>query len=145
MDCSPPGSSVHEISQQEYWSGCYFFLQGIFQTQGLNLSLLCLLHWQACSLPLVPPENPKLGYVSFSFQLIMNINYNHGYKKTNVEPETQYHRPSVLVGSGPADSINGRLKIFRGKKKNLPESFKKQNFQFATCHQLFGGSVVKNP
>ena len=144
MDCSPPGSSVHEISQQEYWSGCYFFLQGIFQTQGLNLSLLCLLHWQACSLPLGPPENPKLGYVSFSFQLIMNINYNHGYKKTNAEPETQYHRPSLLVGSGPADSINSRLKIFRGKK-NLPESFKKQNFKFATCHQLFGDSVVKNP
>ena len=74
----------------------------------------------------------------------MNINYKHGYKKTNAEPETQYHRPSVLVGSGLADSINGRLKIFRGKI-NLPESFKKQNFQLATCHQLFGGSVVKNP
>ena len=27
--------------------GCDFFLQGIFLTQGLNLPLLCLLHWQA--------------------------------------------------------------------------------------------------
>ena len=27
--------------------GCYFLLQGIFTTQGLNLCLLCLLHWQA--------------------------------------------------------------------------------------------------
>ena len=26
--------------------GCYFFLQGIFTTQGLNLSLLGLLHCQ---------------------------------------------------------------------------------------------------
>ena len=26
--------------------GCYFFCQGIFTTQGLNLSLLGLLHWQ---------------------------------------------------------------------------------------------------
>ena len=32
--------------------GCYFLLQGIFQTQGLNSLLLCLLHWQVCSLPL---------------------------------------------------------------------------------------------
>ena len=36
MDCSPPGSSVHGFSQQEYWSGLLFFLQGIFATQGLN-------------------------------------------------------------------------------------------------------------
>ena len=32
--------------------GCHFLLQGIFSTQGLNLNLLHLLHWQADSLPL---------------------------------------------------------------------------------------------
>ena len=31
--------------------GCHFLLQGIFLTQGSNLSLLHLLHWQAGSLP----------------------------------------------------------------------------------------------
>ena len=31
--------------------GCHAFLQGIFLTQGLNQCLLCLLHWQAGSLP----------------------------------------------------------------------------------------------
>ena len=35
--------------------GCHFLLQGIFPTQGSNPRLLCLLHWQAGSLPLVPP------------------------------------------------------------------------------------------
>ena len=35
--------------------GCHALLQGIFLTQVLNLGLLCLLHWQAGSLPLVPP------------------------------------------------------------------------------------------
>ena len=49
MDCSPPGSIVHEISRQEYWRGCHFLLQGIFLTQGLNPHFL---HWQAESLPL---------------------------------------------------------------------------------------------
>ena len=32
--------------------GCHFLLQWIFPTQGLNLRLLCLLHWQVDSLPL---------------------------------------------------------------------------------------------
>ena len=35
--------------------GCHALLQGIFLNQGLNLCLLHLLHWQLCSLPLVPP------------------------------------------------------------------------------------------
>ena len=40
--------------------GQYFLLQGIFPTQGSNLPLLHLLHWQAGALPLVPP-----GHMSF--------------------------------------------------------------------------------
>ena len=32
--------------------GCHFLLQGIFLTQGSNPHFLCLLHWQADSLPL---------------------------------------------------------------------------------------------
>ena len=30
--------------------GCHFLLQGVIPTQGSNLSLLCLLHWQVYSL-----------------------------------------------------------------------------------------------
>ena len=47
MDCSPPASSVHGDSPGEKTGvGCHVLLQGIFPTQGLNLHLLCLLHWQ---------------------------------------------------------------------------------------------------
>ena len=35
--------------------GCHFLLQGNFPTQGSSPHLLCLLHWQADSLPLAPP------------------------------------------------------------------------------------------
>ena len=54
MDCSLPGLSVHGISQARIleWVSIHFRLQGIFPTQGVNLHLLCLLHWQADSLPL---------------------------------------------------------------------------------------------
>ena len=33
-------------------AGCHFLLQKLFQTQGLNLHLLHLLHWQVDSLPM---------------------------------------------------------------------------------------------
>ena len=39
---------------------CLFLIKGIFPTQGLNLCLLCLLHWQADSLPLSHLESPKI-------------------------------------------------------------------------------------
>ena len=41
--------------------GFHALLQGIFLTYGSNLSLLRLLHWQAGSLPLVPPGNPHMS------------------------------------------------------------------------------------
>ena len=58
--CSPPGSSVHGILQARIleWVA-HALLQGIFLTQGLNPHLLHLLHWQAGSLPLLPPGKPS--------------------------------------------------------------------------------------
>ena len=41
---------------------CHFLLQGIFPNQGLNLRLLCLLHWQAVSLPLCHSGSPHWLY-----------------------------------------------------------------------------------
>ena len=41
--------------------GCHFLLQGIFPTQELNSSLLCLLHWQGDSLP--PCHLGKLKWI----------------------------------------------------------------------------------
>ena len=43
MDCSPPGSFVHVISQGRILElGWHFLLHGIFPTQGSNLCLLSL-------------------------------------------------------------------------------------------------------
>ena len=60
MDCSPPGSSFHGISQARIlkWVAI-FLLQGIFPTQGSNPCLLCLLHWQADSLSLSHLGSPN--------------------------------------------------------------------------------------
>ena len=49
---------------------CHSLLQEIFPTQGSNPRLLCLLHWQAGSLSLAPPQirSSKAQFISqFSF------------------------------------------------------------------------------
>ena len=59
MDYSPPGSSVHGDSPGKNTGvDCHFLLQGIFPTQGSNLLLLGLLHWQD-SLPRSQPGKPS--------------------------------------------------------------------------------------
>ena len=44
-----------EFSSQEHWRVLPGPPLGDFPIQGLNACLFCLLHWQADSLPLVPP------------------------------------------------------------------------------------------
>ena len=46
-------------------TGCHFLLQVIFLTQGSNLHLLCLLNWQAGSLPLASPGKPCVCVCAF--------------------------------------------------------------------------------
>ena len=65
MDCSPPGSSVHgDYPGKNIEVGCCSLFQRVFPTQGLDSCLLLLLHWQADSLPLLPPGNPLKSYSS---------------------------------------------------------------------------------
>ena len=53
--------------------GCHALLQGICPTQGLIMHLLCLLHWQAGSLPLVPPGKP-CSHRQYSKQMSVAVN-----------------------------------------------------------------------
>ena len=59
MDCSPPGSSVHGIFQARIleWAAISYF-RGSSQLRS-NPHLLCLLHWQAGSLPVCHLGRPK--------------------------------------------------------------------------------------
>ena len=58
-----------EFSKQNTGVGCCAHLQGIFPTQGSNLHLLLLLHWQAESLTLMPTGKP-LAYHSVQFSSV---------------------------------------------------------------------------
>ena len=65
LDSATPWPVAHQaplsrgFSRQEYWSGLPCLPPGIFPTQGSYPCLLHLLHWQAGSLPPVPPGKPK--------------------------------------------------------------------------------------
>ena len=50
--------------------GCYFLLQGIFLTEGSNLHLLCLLHWQPDSYTLDQKKSPLFPFEPWDPQRI---------------------------------------------------------------------------
>ena len=51
------------FSRQEYWSRLPCPPPGDLPNPGMKPVLLCLLHWQVGSLPLVPPGKPKYIYI----------------------------------------------------------------------------------
>ena len=60
-DGSPPGSPRRWDSPgKNTGMGCHSLLQGILPIQGSNL---CLLHWQAGSLPVASPGKPQMGAI----------------------------------------------------------------------------------
>ena len=54
---------------------CHFLLFRIFLTQGLNLCLLCLLHWQEGFVSLMPPGKPKIHTTLYRLTTLYTINY----------------------------------------------------------------------
>ena len=81
MDCSLPGSSVHGILQSRIleWVACPH--------------LLCLLHWQAGSLPLVPPGKPALLSISQLLQC-WAPGHNHCYMERKREDNSLFPKQS---------------------------------------------------
>ena len=80
MDCSPPGFSVHRISQAKILVCCHILLQGIFLTPKSNLSLLYVLHWQANSLPLSHVGSPHILMLKGMIFPIADLRYLKDYK-----------------------------------------------------------------
>ena len=64
--------------------GCHFLLQGIFLTQGSNLHLLSLLHWQAGSLQLAPPGKPTWPTLGLKIQCFQGCIPSGGSQEKSV-------------------------------------------------------------
>ena len=90
--------------------GCHALIQGFFPTQASNPCLSCLLHWQACSLPLVPSgsqANPSLKAGRHSKHLELFLLSSMCNKMT--------------------DCASLAAQMVKKKKKNLPQMVKKKS------------------
>ena len=73
LSSEPPGKPLSKLWEIVKYRGvCHALLQRIFLTQGSNPHLLCLLHWQAGSLPLAPPGKPFMHQIR-SVQLLSRV------------------------------------------------------------------------
>ena len=75
MDCSPPGSSVHEVSQARILEWVAVSIsRGSSWPRESNPHFLHLLHWQGDPLPLRHPRSPYwMSNICCSFFPIMRI------------------------------------------------------------------------
>ena len=75
MDWNLPGSCLcsYNFPGKNTGVGCHFLLRGIFLTQGPYPPPLCLLHWQASSLPVVLPGNSCLHISPIAKNAVMSI------------------------------------------------------------------------
>ena len=68
------------ILQAKILEDCHALLYVIFPIQGSNLSLLCLLHWKAGSLPLALPKKPinenKYILTRYKYKYKVNMSFN---------------------------------------------------------------------
>ena len=74
MDCSPPGSSVHGILQQEYWSGLPFPSPGDLPNPGIKPRSPAL---QADTLPSEPPGNTTIQKHQFFSSAFFIVQLSH--------------------------------------------------------------------
>ena len=90
MDCGPPGSHPWDSLGKNNRLGCHALPQRIFPTQGLDLCLFYLLHWQAGSLPLASPGKPRF------FNLLVAL---HSMWDLVPQPVMEFMSPALTVQS----------------------------------------------
>ena len=96
------------FSRQEYWSGLPCPPSEDLPNPGIGPISLCLLHWQAGSLPLVPPGKP-LTQVSESCSVMSESLPLHGLSWNSPGQNTGVGSLSLLQGIFPTQGSNPGL------------------------------------
>ena len=83
MDCSPPGSRVHGLSQARILEGIAISFSRV-SSQGSNPHLLCLLHWEIGSLPLSHIMHDRHSIRVWKLNLIVmaKVNWKWSFQET---------------------------------------------------------------
>ena len=108
---------------------CQALLQGIFQTQAWKPTLLHLLHWQACSLPLVPTEKPngqRLLFTFYKWKGFFKLKITH--VETIIRSYSTSRNKMPIEESTVATVLQGKM---RKKKRSLAFHKALQVFQSA--------------
>ena len=99
------------------WVGCHFLLQGIFPTQGSNLSHLCLLHWQA------PPGRPYNYHRIYQFAdfvlYLSNFFLKCSSKSAKYSPPPHKFPSELTLHNRVIRRVVLRLETFRKPDGNL--------------------------
>ena len=112
--------------------GCHFLLQGIFPTQGSNLCLLRLLHWQADSLPLSHLGSPCCISGPISIYLYLHTySYTYPYQYPYLYPY-QYIPISTLVSLSTPISIS----IYVPYQYTYPHPYLYLDIAFLICKKF---------
>ena len=90
------------FSRQEYWSGCPCPPPGDLPDAEIKTVSLCLLHWQAGSLPLASPGKPQINQYSILKNKSVGMQFRAGMDchlhKVHSHPDTGFllvHRFAV--------------------------------------------------
>ena len=94
---------------------CHALLQGIFPTQGSSPPLLCLLHWQADSLPLTPSGKPPKICRCYI------INFKEKNKHFGIFPLCKPISSFLAFLLGPSFSHHAALPVFLSSFLGLAE------------------------
>ena len=109
--------------------GCHFLLQRIIPTQGSNLPLLCLLHWQVGSLPLVSEAccldsqgsggRAGTGHLRMRAELILGLPVAVLHRLTTFSKQGTDTGALLVCVSGPRD-LGGPDSVFFIKSSHVP-------------------------
>ena len=118
MECNPQTPLSMVFCRQDYWSGLPFPFPGDLSDSGSNPRLLSLLHWQAGSLPLVPPGKPGMCTEPQMIPIWI-LHWTPGLlastSETEIRPWGRGGR-SALSGAGPGPALwpEGDCGVSRG-------------------------------
>ena len=131
---SSPDSSVPGILQPRVLEQVAIFSsRGIFLTQQLNPCPLCLLHYQAGSLPLVPPGKPfrnltQINYLFFPTVSSFSLKFKNSALKKKKKAPCQLPTPITLSPLSPFFDF----KFLKG----MPYVLGVSNLLFPVTHNL---------
>ena len=92
-----------EFSRQEYWNGLP--CPPLWNLPNPGVKCLCLLHWQATSLPLVPPEKP------IYIRTVVNKSESRSVMSNSLQPHATPYSPWNSPGQNTGE---GSLSLLQG-------------------------------